>query len=79
MLQPVAFCFSSTIRCCRRRTGWIDDHVLDPLSSIGGSAHISRAESDEEVEKDVFIPFNTGRSADMSRARENGLLIERML
>ena len=62
-------------------SGWIDDHVLDPPEQywrIG--AYLVEQESDEEVEKDVFIPFiHRPLSRYVNTLAENGLLIERML
>jgi SAM-dependent methyltransferase len=62
-------------------SGWIDDHVLDPPEQywrIG--AYLVEHESDEEVEKDVFIPFiHRPLSRYVNALAENGLLIERML
>jgi SAM-dependent methyltransferase len=62
-------------------SGWIDDYVLDPPEQywrIG--AYLVEQESDEEVEKDVFIPFiHRPLSRYVNTLAENGLLIERML
>jgi SAM-dependent methyltransferase len=62
-------------------SGWIDDHVLDPPEQhwrIG--AYLVEHESDEEVEKDVFIPFiHRPLSRYVNTLAENGLVIERML
>ena len=62
-------------------SGWIDDQVLDPPEQywrIG--AYLVEQESDEEVEKDVFIPFiHRPLSRYVNTLAENGLLIERML
>jgi SAM-dependent methyltransferase len=62
-------------------SGWIDDHLLDPPEQywrIG--AYLVEEESDEEVEKDVFIPFiHRPLSRYVNALAENGLLIERML
>ena len=62
-------------------SGWIDDHILDPPEQywrIG--AYLVEEESDEEVEKDVFIPFiHRPLSRYVNALAENGLLIERML
>ena len=62
-------------------SGWIDDHILDPPEQywrIG--AYLIEEESDEEVEKDVFIPFiHRPLSRYVNALAENGLLIERML
>jgi SAM-dependent methyltransferase len=62
-------------------SGWIDDHLLDPPEQywrIG--AYLVEEESDEEVEKDVFIPFiHRPLSRYVNTLAENGLLIERML
>ena len=61
-------------------SGWIDDHLLDPPEQywrIG--AYLVEEESDEEVEKDVFIPFiHRPLSRYVNALAENGLLIERM-
>jgi SAM-dependent methyltransferase len=62
-------------------SGWIDDQVLDPPEQywrIG--PYLVEHESDEEVEKDVFIPFihrPLGRY--VNTLADQGLLIERML
>ena len=62
-------------------SGWIDDHLLDPPEQywrIG--AYLVEQESDEEVEKDVLIPFiHRPLSRYVNALAENGLLIERML
>ena len=62
-------------------SGWIDDHLLDPPEQywrIG--AYLVEDESDEEVEKGVFIPFiHRPLSRYVNTLAENGLLIERML
>ncbi len=62
-------------------SGWIDDHLLDPPEQywrIG--AYLVEEESDEEVEKDVLIPFiHRPLSRYVNALAENGLLIERML
>jgi len=62
-------------------SGWIDDHILDPPEQywrIG--PYLVEQESDEEVEKDVWIPFiHRPLSRYVNALAENGLLIERML
>lgn len=62
-------------------SGWIDDHILDPPEQywrIG--PYLVEQESDEEVEKDVWIPFiHRPLSRYVNTLAENGLLIERML
>jgi SAM-dependent methyltransferase len=62
-------------------SGWIDDHIVDPPEQywrIG--PYLVEHESDEEVEKDVFIPFiHRPLSRYVNALAENGLLIERML
>jgi SAM-dependent methyltransferase len=62
-------------------SGWIDDHVLDPPEQywrIG--AYLVEQESDEEVEKDVFIPFiHRPLSRYINALADNGLLLHRML
>jgi SAM-dependent methyltransferase len=62
-------------------SGWIDDQVLDPPEQywrIG--PYLVEHESDEEVEKDVFIPFiHRPLSRYVNTLAEQGLVIERML
>ncbi len=62
-------------------SGWIDDHILDPPEQywrIG--PYLVEHESDEEVEKDVFIPFiHRPLSRYVNTLAEHGLVIERML
>lgn len=62
-------------------SGWIDDFILDPPEQywrIG--PYLVEQESDEEVEKDVFIPFiHRPLSRYVNTLAENGLYIERML
>jgi SAM-dependent methyltransferase len=62
-------------------SGWIDDQILDPPEQywrIG--AYLVEQESDEEVEKDVFIPFiHRPLSRYVNTLADNGLLVERML
>ncbi len=83
VLQPGGrFCFFLNHPLLQTpNSGWIDDHVLDPPEQywrIG--AYLVEQESDEEVEKDVFIPFiHRPLSRYVNALAENGLLIERML
>jgi SAM-dependent methyltransferase len=62
-------------------SGWIDDHILDPPEQywrIG--PYLVEHESDEEVEKDVFIPFiHRPLSRYVNAMAERGLLVERMV
>jgi SAM-dependent methyltransferase len=62
-------------------SGWIDDQVLDPPEQywrIG--PYLVEHESDEEVEKDVFIPFiHRPLSRYVNTLADHGLTIERML
>jgi SAM-dependent methyltransferase len=62
-------------------SGWIDDYILDPPEQywrIG--AYLVEQESDEEVEKDVWIPFiHRPLSRYVNALADNDLLIERML
>lgn len=62
-------------------SGWIDDHILDPPEQywrIG--PYLVEQESDEEVEKDVWIPFiHRPLSRYVNTLADNGLLIERMV
>ena len=83
VLQPDGrFCFFLNHPLLQTpNSGWIDDHILDPPEQywrIG--AYLIEEESDEEVEKDVFIPFiHRPLSRYVNALAENGLLIERML
>ncbi len=83
VLQPDGrFCFFLNHPLLQTpNSGWIDDHLLDPPEQywrIG--AYLIEEESDEEVEKDVFIPFiHRPLSRYVNALAENGLLIERML
>ena len=83
VLQPGGrFCFFLNHPLLQTpNSGWIDDYVLDPPEQywrIG--AYLVEQESDEEVEKDVFIPFiHRPLSRYVNTLAENGLLIERML
>jgi SAM-dependent methyltransferase len=62
-------------------SGWIDDHVLDPPEQywrIG--PYLVEHESDEEVDKDVFIPFiHRPLSRYVNALADSGLLVERMV
>jgi SAM-dependent methyltransferase len=62
-------------------SGWIDDYILDPPEQywrIG--AYLVEHESDEEVEKDVFIPFiHRPLSRYVNTLADHGLFVERML
>ena len=62
-------------------SGWIDDQILDPPEQywrIG--AYLIEQESNEEVEKDVFIPFiHRPLSRYINALIANGLYIQRML
>ena len=61
-------------------SGWIDDQVLDPPEQywrIG--PYLVEDESDEEVEKGVFIPFiHRPLSRYVNAMIDNGLLLHRM-
>ncbi len=61
-------------------SGWIDDHVLDPPEQywrIG--SYLIEDERDEEVEKDVFIPFiHRPLSRYVNALAAAGLLVRRM-
>ncbi len=62
-------------------SGWIDDQILDPPEQywrIG--AYLIEQESNEEVEKDIFIPFiHRPLSRYVNALIENGLYVQRML
>ncbi len=62
-------------------SGWIDDQILDPPEQywrIG--AYLIEQESNEEVEKDIFIPFiHRPLSRYINALIANGLYIQRML
>ncbi len=62
-------------------SGWIDDQVLDPPEQywrIGD--YLVEAETIEEVEKDVFIPFvHRPLSRYINAMAESGLVIRRMI
>ena len=62
-------------------SGWIDDQILDPPEQywrIG--AYLIEQESNEEVEKDIFIPFiNRPLSRYINALIANGLYVQRML
>jgi len=83
VLQPGGrFCFFLNHPLLQTpNSGWIDDYVLDPPEQywrIG--AYLVEQESDEEVEKDVWIPFiHRPLSRYVNTLAEHGLLIERML
>jgi len=61
-------------------SGWIDDQILDPPEQywrIG--PYLVEEESDEEVEKDVFIPFiHRPISRYLNALIANGLLLHRI-
>jgi len=61
-------------------SGWIDDQILDPPEQywrIG--PYLVEEESDEEVEKDVFIPFiHRPVSRYLNALIANGLLLHRI-
>jgi SAM-dependent methyltransferase len=83
VLQPGGrFCFFLNHPLLQTpNSGWIDDQILDPPEQywrIG--PYLVEHESDEEVEKDVFIPFiHRPLSRYVNTLAENGLLVERML
>ena len=83
VLQPGGrFCFFLNHPLLQTpNSGWIDDYVLDPPEQywrIG--AYLVEQESDEEVEKDVWIPFiHRPLSRYVNTLVESGLVIERML
>ena len=83
VLQPGGrFCFFLNHPLLQApNSGWIDDHILDPPEQywrIG--PYLIEHESDEEVEKDVWIPFiHRPLSRYVNCLAEHGLLIERML
>jgi SAM-dependent methyltransferase len=83
VLQPGGrFCFFLNHPLLQTpNSGWIDDQILDPPEQywrIG--AYLVEQESDEEVEKDVFIPFiHRPLSRYVNTLAINGLVIERML
>ena len=62
-------------------SGWIDDQILDPPEQywrIG--AYLIEQESNEEVEKDIFIPFiHRPLSRYINALIANGLYVQRML
>jgi SAM-dependent methyltransferase len=62
-------------------SGWIDDQMLEPPEQywrIG--AYLVEAKSDEEVEKDVFIPFiHRPLSRYVNALLDAGLRLDRML
>ena len=62
-------------------SGWIDDQILDPPEQywrIG--PYLIEQESNEEVEKDIFIPFiHRPLSRYVNALIENGLYVQRML
>ena len=62
-------------------SGWIDDQILDPPEQywrIG--AYLIEQESNEEVEKDIYIPFiHRPLSRYVNALIENGLYVQRML
>jgi SAM-dependent methyltransferase len=62
-------------------SGWIDDQILDPPEQywrIG--AYLVEAKHDEEVEKDVFIPFiHRPLSRYVNALLDAGFTLERML
>jgi SAM-dependent methyltransferase len=61
-------------------SGWIDDQMLDPPEQywrIG--AYLTEDETNEEVEKDVFIPFiHRPLSRYINALADNGLTLKRM-
>jgi SAM-dependent methyltransferase len=83
VLQPGGrFCFFLNHPLLQTpNSGWIDDYILDPPEQywrIG--PYLVESEADEEVEKDVFIPFiHRPLSRYVNTLAEHGLLIERML
>jgi SAM-dependent methyltransferase len=83
VLQPGGrFCFFLNHPLLQTpNSGWIDDQILDPPEQywrIG--PYLVEHESDEEVEKDVFIPFiHRPLSRYVNTLAEHGLLVERML
>jgi SAM-dependent methyltransferase len=83
VLQPGGrFCFFLNHPLLQTpNSGWIDDQILDPPEQywrIG--PYLIEHESDEEVEKDVFIPFiHRPLSRYINTLAEHGLLVERML
>lgn len=83
VLQPGGrFCFFLNHPLLQTpNSGWIDDQILDPPEQywrIG--PYLIEHESDEEVEKDVFIPFiHRPLSRYVNTLAEHGLLVERML
>jgi len=62
-------------------SGWIDDQILDPPEQywrIG--PYLIEQESNEEVEKDIFIPFiHRPLSRYINALIANGLYVQRML
>lgn len=62
-------------------SGWIDDHILDPPEQywrIG--AYLRESVMNEEVQKDVFLPFvHRPLSRYVNALRDAGLVIDRML
>ena len=64
-----------------RGSGWIDDQILDPPEQyLRIGAYLIEQESNEEVEKDIFIPFiHRPLSRYINALIANGLYVQRML
>lgn len=83
VLQPGGrFCFFLNHPLLQTpNSGWIDDYILDPPEQywrIG--PYLVEHESDEEVEKDVFIPFiHRPLSRYVNALADSGLVVTRMV